>query len=154
MQHDRAAGAATGPQFRPQRRCCVIGGGLAGLTVARELARRRWSVALIEAKRLAWNASGRNTGFVLPGFAERIDKVVERIGMPTAKALWALSQAGVKYVRDAIAELGIATIKQGRGWLDVSKVPATKEALNEIGLIGQEFGTRPNSGRPSASAMY
>jgi glycine/D-amino acid oxidase-like deaminating enzyme len=120
---------------------CVIGGGLAGLTVTRELARRRCSVALIEARRLAWNASGRNPGFVLPGFAERIDKVIERIGMPAAKALWALSESGVDYVRDSIAELGIATIKQGRGWLEASKVPATQGVFDEISLIGQELGT-------------
>ena len=43
--------------------------GLAGLTVAREVARRGWSVAVLEAGRVAWAASGRNTGFVLPGFA-------------------------------------------------------------------------------------
>ena len=48
---------------------CVIGGGLAGLTVAREVARRGWSVVVLEAHRIAWNASGRNAGFVLPGFA-------------------------------------------------------------------------------------
>ena len=49
---------------------CVIGAGLAGLTVAREVARRGWSVAVLEANRVAWAASGRNTGFVLPGFHE------------------------------------------------------------------------------------
>ena len=47
---------------------CVIGAGLAGLTTALEVARRGWSVAVLEARRVAWNASGRNTGFVLPGF--------------------------------------------------------------------------------------
>ena len=57
---------------------CVIGGGLAGLTVARELVRRGWSVAVLEAKRVAWNASGRNGGFVLPGFAEDLDAIVDR----------------------------------------------------------------------------
>src|ERR1700747_3463872 len=41
---------------------CVVGGGLAGITIARELARRGWSVALIEAGRIASEASGRNTG--------------------------------------------------------------------------------------------
>ena len=41
---------------------CVVGGGLAGLTATRELARSGWSVALIEAGRLAARASGRNTG--------------------------------------------------------------------------------------------
>src|SRR5438046_2639344 len=48
---------------------CVVGAGLAGLTAAREIARRGWSVAVVETRRIAWNASGRNDGFVLPGFA-------------------------------------------------------------------------------------
>ena len=48
---------------------CVVGAGLAGLTAAREIARRGWSVVVVEGRRIAWSASGRNTGFVLPGFA-------------------------------------------------------------------------------------
>ena len=78
---------------------CVIGAGLAGLTTARELARRGWSVAVLEARQVAWNASGRNTGFVLPGFAESMDVVVRRVGLDHAKALWALSETGLDYVR-------------------------------------------------------
>ena len=74
---------------------CVVGGGLAGLTVAREVARRGWSVAVLEAKRLAWNASGRNCGFVLPGFAQSVERVVARVGLDHAKSLWALSEVGV-----------------------------------------------------------
>ena len=59
---------------------CVIGGGLAGLTTAREVARRGWSVVLLEATRLAASASGRNTGFVLPGFGADADKLIARVG--------------------------------------------------------------------------
>ena len=59
---------------------CVIGAGLAGLTTAREVARRGWSVAVLEQQRIAWNASGRNDGFVLPGFAESPDRIVSRAG--------------------------------------------------------------------------
>jgi len=66
---------------------CVVGGGLAGLTTARELALRGWSVALLEGRRIAWNASGRNDGFVLPGFAESLDKIIARVGRADAKAL-------------------------------------------------------------------
>src|SRR5437764_3096283 len=83
---------------------CVVGGGLAGLTTAREVARRGWSVAVLEANRVASAASGRNCGFVLPGFAERIDRIVERVGLDRAKALWALSEAGAAYVRNTIRE--------------------------------------------------
>src|SRR3989304_2241281 len=86
---------------------CVIGAGLAGLTVAREVARRGWSVAVLEANRVAWAASGRNTGFVLPGFSEKLDDMVERIGLDHTKQLWALSEQGVDYVRRAIAETGM-----------------------------------------------
>lgn len=100
---------------------CVIGGGLAGLTVAREAARRGWSVAVLEANRIAWAASGRNTGFVLPGFSEGIDNMVERVGLDHAKQLWELSVAGVDYVRKAIAETGMPGVNPVDGWLNVSK---------------------------------
>src|SRR5262249_16835121 len=74
---------------------CVIGGGLAGLTAARELAKAGWSVVLLEANRIASGASGRNTGFVLPGFAADTDKLIERVGFERTRSLWALAQAGV-----------------------------------------------------------
>jgi glycine/D-amino acid oxidase-like deaminating enzyme len=119
---------------------CVVGGGLAGITVAREVVRRGWSVAVVETRRLAWNASGRNSGFVLPGFSARIEKVVERIGLPAAKALWALSEAGVRYVRDAIAENRMAGVEEGKGWLDVSKHQDADAVLARVSLLGQEIG--------------
>ena len=57
---------------------CVIGAGLAGLTAAREVARRGWSVVVLEGSSVGAAASGRNTGFVLPGYSEGIDDMVER----------------------------------------------------------------------------
>src|SRR6185437_10935300 len=56
---------------------CVVGAGLAGLTVAREVAERGWSVAVLESRRVAGAASGRNTGFVLPGFSEDVSDTIE-----------------------------------------------------------------------------
>ena len=100
---------------------CVIGGGLAGLTAAREIARSGRSVVLLEAKRLASSASGRNTGFVLPGFAAEPDTIIARIGFARAKKLWALSQAGLDYVRETVAAEGDAGIDPQSGWLYVSK---------------------------------
>jgi gamma-glutamylputrescine oxidase len=118
---------------------CVVGGGLAGLTIAREVARRGWSVAVLEAKRVAWNASGRNCGFVVPGFAQSLDRVVERVGRDHAKALWTLSEAGVAYVRNAIRETGMPGVKVVDGWLDVSKIDDADAVERELGLL-ESFG--------------
>lgn len=111
---------------------CVIGGGLAGLTVAREVARRGWSVAVLEAGRVAGAASGRNTGFVVPGFAETIDTMVERIGLDHTKELWTLSQFGVDYVRNTITETGMPGVDPVDGWLDVSKIDNWREIRNGV----------------------
>ena len=119
---------------------CVIGGGLAGLTAAREIARRGWSVAVLEARRIAWNASGRNGGFVLPGFAEDIRRLVERVGLDHAKELWTLSEAGVEYMRTTIGEAAMDGVDPVAGWLDVSKIDRGDELLSIVSLLGQEFG--------------
>ena len=100
---------------------CVVGAGLAGLTVAREVARRGWSVAVLEASRVAGAASGRNTGFVLPGFQQDVDGLVERIGLDHTKELWALSEQGLAYVRRTIEETGMPGVDPVDGWLHVSK---------------------------------
>jgi gamma-glutamylputrescine oxidase len=118
---------------------CVIGGGLAGLTTAREVARRGWTVAVLEAQRVAWSASGRNTGFVLPGFGEGIGRIVERVGLERAKALWALSEAGVEYVKSAIRETGMAGVWQAGGWLNVSKQDQDKELRKRLDLLLDKF---------------
>jgi glycine/D-amino acid oxidase-like deaminating enzyme len=100
---------------------CVVGAGLAGLTVAREVAQRGWSVAVLEANRVAWAASGRNTGFVLPGFGAPIDDIVERVGLDHAKQLWALSEQGLDYVRNTIADTNMPGVDPQPGWLHISK---------------------------------
>jgi gamma-glutamylputrescine oxidase len=116
---------------------CVIGGGLAGLTTAREVARRGWSVVLLEAGRLAANASGRNTGFVLPGFGADADKLIARVGFERTKDLWTLAQAGLDYVRDTIASEQAPGIDPQDGWLYVSKKDNSDEVVNYVALLGE-----------------
>jgi gamma-glutamylputrescine oxidase len=116
---------------------CVIGGGLAGLTAAREMARSGWSVVLLEAGRLAASASGRNTGFVLPGFGADADRLIARIGFERTKDLWTLSQAGLDYVRNAIRADGAKGIDAKSGWLYVSKTDNNDEFLGNVGLLGE-----------------
>jgi glycine/D-amino acid oxidase-like deaminating enzyme len=119
---------------------CVIGGGLAGLTAARELARRGWSVALLEAQRVAWNASGRNAGFVAPGFAERLEAIVERVGLRRAKELWALSAAGVDYVRTTIHETGMPGVDPVHGRLTVRRTDDEEAVLRLVAMMRVDFG--------------
>jgi gamma-glutamylputrescine oxidase len=116
---------------------CVIGGGLAGLTVAREVARSGWSVVLLEAGRIAANASGRNTGFVLPGFSADAERLIARVGFERTKELWALSQAGLDYVRNAIRSDVTMGIDSQPGWLYVSKLDNGDELLRYVQLLGE-----------------
>jgi glycine/D-amino acid oxidase-like deaminating enzyme len=125
---------------------CVIGAGLAGLTVAREIAKRGWSVAVLEAGRVAWAASGRNTGFVLPGFHENVSTMVERIGLDHAKHLYALSKDGVAYVRRTIEETGMPGVDPVPGWLHVSKTDdddTVRRHAERLRWIGAEVEAWP-----------
>ncbi len=140
----RERGALT---FELDTDVCVIGAGLAGLTVAREIARRGWQVTVLEGERVAWAASGRNTGFVLPGFHEDIDAMIERIGLDHTQRLYALSKQGVDYVRRAIEETGMPGVDPLPGWLHVSKtdgderVRANVERLRWIGAECEAWPT-------------
>jgi glycine/D-amino acid oxidase-like deaminating enzyme len=120
---------------------CVIGAGLAGLTVARELARRGWAVAVLEASRVGCGASGRNGGFVAPGFSERIDAIVERVGLPRAKELWTLSEAGVDYIRREITESGMKGVLLHDGRLSVRRVDDAQAVIDEAAMLHVDFGT-------------
>ena len=118
---------------------CVVGAGLAGLAVAREVARRGWSVVVLEAQGVAWSASGRNTGVVLPGFAVAASPLVARVGLDHAKALWARSEAGAEYVRSAAREMEGVTLSEG-GWLHVSTTDDPAAMASEAALLVGEFG--------------
>src|ERR1700704_1537166 len=83
---------------------CVVGAGLAGLTVALEAARLGASVAVLEGRHVGWNASGHQLGTVMPGFGVAIGDLIARIGLEDARELWALSEQGADYVRAIATE--------------------------------------------------
>ena len=118
---------------------CVVGAGLAGLTAEREIAQQGWSVVVLEAQKIAWNASGRNTGFVLPGYACDAQKIIERVGRDAAKALWALSETGFEYVRAASREMRGVEVTEG-GWLNVSKFDEDAETKRYAELLAEALG--------------
>src|SRR5579871_1079659 len=94
---------------------CVVGGGIAGLTVALESARLGASVVVLEGRNIGWGASGCMIGTVMPGYDLAIKDLIARIGLDAARELWALSKEGAEYVRaHAISSLmpGI-TVSEG-----------------------------------------
>jgi gamma-glutamylputrescine oxidase len=116
----------------------VIGGGLAGLTAALELQRKGKQVVLLEAKRLAWGASGRNGGFVFNGFARAISEVAQAAGLDAAKALYALSKEGTELVRDMVACLAPAA-QMGDGVLVALRVDDLASLERRREMMARDF---------------
>ena len=48
---------------------CVVGAGMAGLSAALELSDMGYKVVVLEWRRIAWGASGRNGGQAIAGYA-------------------------------------------------------------------------------------
>lgn len=119
---------------------CVIGGGLAGIIAARELALRGQSVTLVEAGDVMWNASRRHCGIVMPGYSASVDEVMTRVGFDHAKNLWALADEGVAHVRDLLALPQMAGVRGADGWLQVSTVDGGDELIHRLQILGEDFG--------------
>jgi len=87
---------------------CVIGGGLSGCSTALHLAERGYSVALVEARRIGWGASGRNGGQFIFGFASSQDKLVAEVGLENAKLMFDVSVEALDLLESRIARHSIA----------------------------------------------
>lgn len=98
---------------------CVVGGGLAGLSAALDLARAGRRVAVVEAERVAWGASGRNGGFVSPGYSTGLAHIERMVGRAHAHALHRMSIEGAEIVRSRIAEFAIQSANPVSGKISV-----------------------------------
>jgi glycine/D-amino acid oxidase-like deaminating enzyme len=111
---------------------CVVGAGLAGLTVALEAARMGASVAVLEGRHVGWNASGHQLGTVMPGFSIPIGELIERIGFEDTRELWSLSTEGAEYVRANATEELMPGIGFSEGALEVSNVDVGEDFETEV----------------------
>jgi len=118
---------------------CIVGGGFAGLWTARALARRGYDVVIVEAGTIAGQASGRNGGFVSAGFAERLPRIVERVGIEQAKKLYALSRRGMEIVSDTLAE-GVPGVDPVPGRLNVQRFDDLDGARRQADFLAEHFG--------------
>jgi gamma-glutamylputrescine oxidase len=97
------------PPLQGTQRCdvAVVGGGLAGLSAALELAERGFSVTLLEARQLGWGASGRNGGQAIHGLACDQSTIEEQLGLDEAKRVWAMSIEALDLLRQRITRYTI-----------------------------------------------
>ena len=59
---------------------CIVGGGFTGLNSAIELAERGYKVAVVEARKMGWGASGRNGGQLIRGVGHGVEQFEKHIG--------------------------------------------------------------------------
>ena len=85
---------------------CVVGAGFTGRSTALALAERGYSVALVEANRVGWGASGRNGGQVINGMAG-LAKMRRKYGASAAAVLQDIQWRGNDIIRERVEKYGI-----------------------------------------------
>jgi gamma-glutamylputrescine oxidase len=87
----------------------VIGGGLSGLSAALHLKRFEpgLHVALFEAGRIGYGASGTSSGQCAPRIGPAIERQVKALGEDTARAAYLYSVEAVGFVEKLVRELAI-----------------------------------------------
>jgi len=118
----------------------VIGGGYAGITAARELARRGIAVTLLEAHTLGWGASTRNGGIVHAGYKWSARQLIKRYGEATGRALYRETLDSYALVKQVIADEAIACDFRECGHLELAyataHVPELHQAQKGLASVG------------------
>ena len=124
---------------------CVIGGGMAGVATLHSLVEKGEKPVLIEANRIGWGASGRNGGFVSPGYSQDPRKIVKRVGESHAKELLSLTTDAMGIINRRIGGQGKKLKENIPGLFDVSwfnepgEVEKNVEFLNDLMGVNYEF---------------
>lgn len=85
----------------------IVGGGFSGVSTAVELCERGYKVALVEARRISWGASGRNGGQIIGGLGHNPDNFRRTVGSDGVKAIYQMGDECVDIVRDRVEKYNI-----------------------------------------------
>lgn len=85
---------------------CVVGAGFTGVSTALTLAERGYSVALVEANRVGWGASGRNGGQLINGISG-LERIRKKHGNGIDDMLWDLRWRGNDIIYDRVEKYDI-----------------------------------------------
>lgn len=93
----------------------------------------------MEARRVAWGASGRNGGFVSPAWSAGHELVAARAGAETAKALHRLSIEGADMVRENVETLAIDDAAPSPGLISAARFEQTRALEAQRDWLEREF---------------
>jgi len=108
----------------------IVGGGFTGLSTALHAAEQGCSVAVLEAEIVAWGATGRNAGFVVPNFA-KMDPVdiLAHLGHERGKRLIDFAAGSADLVFRLIRRHGIDCDAVQSGWIQPAHSLAALEKV-------------------------
>lgn len=139
---------------------CVVGGGYSGCSAALALAERGYRVTVLEAQRVAWGPSGRNGGQALVGVASGQHKIERLLGAADARAVWDISVAGMKLLRERIARYAIecdwadGTLQVAEKPRQVVELAQMQEELQALGYPPTQLMSREELGAVLATSRY
>lgn len=107
----------------------VVGGGFTGLSAALALAKRGVSVAVLEAGRVAGQASGRNGGHCSTGVAQDYASLAARIGSAQAQTFYRAYASAVDTVQAIVTEEAIYCDWRDSGKIKLAAKPQHFAAL-------------------------
>ncbi|WP_148253678.1 NAD(P)/FAD-dependent oxidoreductase [Aidingimonas lacisalsi] len=111
----------------------IIGGGFTGVATAVELSERGYRVAVIEANKIGWGASGRNGGQVtgsLSGQDAMIKQMRRTLGRDAESFVWDLRWRGHEIIKARVEKYGIpCDLKHGH--LQAAYKPSHLQALRD-----------------------
>lgn len=108
---------------------CVVGGGFTGVATALTLAERGYAVALLEANRIGWGASGRNGGQLINGISG-LARLQKRHGDGIADLLWDLRWRGNEIIRERVRRYAIDCDLRD-GFIETAVKPRHMRALQQ-----------------------
>ena len=118
----------------------VVGGGYAGLSTARQLARRGVGVTVLEAETLGFGASTRNGGIVHPGYKWGPRQLVRKHGKELGRALYQDTLDGYETIKGLIADEAIDCEFREVGYVELAFAQSHVKGLGQVRASLAEMG--------------